>query len=793
MSRHPLFAILLLPALIGIAGIVPSTLAATSATPGSGIYQPRSSLAYLAGTRVTITAIDSSDPLLALYPASTFIGREGVVYESSSNNNKLVSQDGGTWWGGPVLLDGDTSPAPFTKIQVTSTATPILVIDTTPLLFALMPVTDAIPNAYVLSNTVKVQGIEADTDINITGGEYAIDGGTWTSASGTVGLNQTVTVRVMAPDGFGATASATLTIGGISSTFDVTTVTTPGDYSPDNFSFATVSKVTPGTVVVSPTTVTVAGITATTPISVIGGEYSINGGAWTSVRGTVALGNQVKLRLTAPAGYDATGTATLTIGDVSASFQVSTRSFTAVTATTEVFANAGTAASVVDGVIRVTTPPTTPLQLTTGATLNAVVALDTTGQIPVLSGTNVINIAGQTADTTMQVVNVGGTPALVPISGSVGISAPQGNTIIPVTGSGTGSASVLTSAPNTSVVAGPSATTSGNFVVSVSSGGAVTYSATSRGRAVPASFSVYPGEAVLADEAGTAGQVRLGSFAQDGSQAGDFIANLPNAAGSLSVPLVSGASQRFNNTDWATLVGQAIASKLGLGTFVSLSQDAASGVMTLVTASGTYRFLPVGSLALADAALNGGSRAVSVAAIAANLTAILDSSLSFAVAPATAYADLKTALQNIGGSLEILGDGVLRASLQGTDYIAQPASATVEGTVTAGVCPGFDTVDNQLALCDSSGKRQLLHAAFADTDTLVSTFTAVLGSLSVSNTGADGLYSTTFSGSTFSLAPDITLSSPPADQAGKLWWVDASGKVYIRYPSGAAQGFSLQQ
>jgi hypothetical protein len=568
-------------------------------------------------------------------------------------------------------------------------------------------------------------------------------------------------------------------------------VNPPADTTPDSFNLGSAAtNVAPGSVVES-ATITVAGITATAPISIGGGQYSINGGAWTSGSGTVALGNQVKLRLTAPAGYGATGTATLTIGDVSASFQVSTRSFTAVTATTEVFANAGTAASVVDGVVRFTAAPTAPLQFVSGALENAVVAFDTPDAIPVLSGSATLNYTRGGSDTALQIRTIAGSPALAPISGNVTIAAPVSGSTIPVTGSTGGSATLTTGTADTSVVAGPDA--SRNVVVAVSSGGAVTYSATSRSRAVPASFSVYPGEAVLADEAGTAGQVRLGSFAQDGSQAGDFIANLPNAAGSLSVPLVSGASQRFNNTDWATLVGQAIASKLGLGTFVSLSQDAASGVMTLVTASGTYRFLPVGSLALADAALNGGSRAVSVAAIAANLTAILDSSLSFAVAPATAYADLKTALQNIGGSLEILGDGVLRASLQGTDYIAQPASATVEGTVTAGVCPGFDTVDNQLALCDSSGKRQLLHAAFADTDTLVSTFTAVLGSLSVSNTGADGLYSTTFSGSTFSLAPDITLSSPPADQAGKLWWVDASGKVYIRYPSGAAQGFSLQQ
>ncbi len=201
----------------------------------------------------------------------------------------------------------------------------------------------------------------------------------------------------------------------------------------------------------------------------------------------------------------------------------------------------------------------------------------------------------------------------------------------------------------------------------------------------------------------------------------------------------------------------------------------------------------MGSLALADAALGTAVRAVSVADIAANLTAILDSSLSFAVAPATAYADLETALKAISNaaSLEILGDGVILAKLSGTDYVAQPASQATQGSSSN--CPGFVTENNQLALCDATGKRQILNAAFADADTVRDTFRSALSqpSLSVTNTGNSGSYKANVGGASYTLSPSITLATPPTSQAGKLWWQDQD-KFFIRYPSGQAQGFGVR-
>ena len=71
--------------------------------------------------------------------------------------------------------------------------------------------------------------------------------------------------------------------------------------------------------------VTVAGINWPSAISVSGGEYSVNGGAYLSTPGTVDNGDTVALRQTSSASYSTQTVALLTIGGVSSSFSVTTR------------------------------------------------------------------------------------------------------------------------------------------------------------------------------------------------------------------------------------------------------------------------------------------------------------------------------------------------------------------------------------------------------------------------------------------------------------------------------------
>lgn len=120
---------------------------------------------------------------------------------------------------------------------------------------------------------------------------------------------QTVAAKVIATDGTPATATVT--------------VTAVPDNSPDPFAFVDRTGV-PLSVLVESAPITVSGIDAATAISVSGGEYSVNGGPFTSAPGNVVAGAKVRARVLSSATELATTSAVVTIGDRSDSFDVRT-------------------------------------------------------------------------------------------------------------------------------------------------------------------------------------------------------------------------------------------------------------------------------------------------------------------------------------------------------------------------------------------------------------------------------------------------------------------------------------
>jgi hypothetical protein len=192
--------------------------------------------------------------------------------------------------------------------------------------FSFTPVTNAPLNTVISSpNTITVGGIGAGTaNITISGsnGEYSINGGSFTSAAGTVQDTNTVRVRQTSANATDTTTSTNLTIGSVSGTFNVTTP----DTIPNSFSFVDQSGIAPGTQNVESNTITVLGIDTgvTIAISIAGGEYSKNGGAYTNAVGTVQLNDTVKVRQNAAATGGTTSNTTLTIGGVSDIFSITT-------------------------------------------------------------------------------------------------------------------------------------------------------------------------------------------------------------------------------------------------------------------------------------------------------------------------------------------------------------------------------------------------------------------------------------------------------------------------------------
>lgn len=237
--------------------------------------------------------------------------------------------------------------------------------DTAPEAFTVAAVTEATVGALVQSSTT-ITGLEAPAIVTISGEgspAFSTDGGaTWVDASGSglVENGGTILVRLTAGS-FDVTRTATLTVGGVTSDFTVTSESQ--DTAPDAFAFT--SAVAAAGSVSTSNAVTLSGFTGSVPISVSGDgspEYRIGAGLWTSVAGTVTSGQQVQVRLTASTTERATRVATLDVGTGSGSFSVETQD---------------------------QTPSALTFASVTGAALNAVVESDPvtvsgiTGSVPV--------------------------------------------------------------------------------------------------------------------------------------------------------------------------------------------------------------------------------------------------------------------------------------------------------------------------------------------------------------------------------------------------------------------------
>lgn len=121
---------------------------------------------------------------------------------------------------GSQILDGSGNP-----IIVGDGGQPT---DTTPAAFTFTDVTAATLSTVYTSNTITVSGINDQALVEITGGPYSKNGGAYVSTPGYANSGDTFAVRVTSSGTNSTGASATLTIGGVSDTYTVTTVAAVG-------------------------------------------------------------------------------------------------------------------------------------------------------------------------------------------------------------------------------------------------------------------------------------------------------------------------------------------------------------------------------------------------------------------------------------------------------------------------------------------------------------------------------------------------------------------------------------
>ena len=89
--------------------------------------------------------------------------------------------------------------------------------------------TGAFVNTRVISQPITVNDVATATPISVTGGLYSVNGGPYSASPGTVNNGDTVSVLVMTADRTNSQNCVTLTIGGVSGLFCVTTGSIPVD------------------------------------------------------------------------------------------------------------------------------------------------------------------------------------------------------------------------------------------------------------------------------------------------------------------------------------------------------------------------------------------------------------------------------------------------------------------------------------------------------------------------------------------------------------------------------------
>ncbi|HUP92856.1 MAG TPA: choice-of-anchor U domain-containing protein [Solimonas sp.] len=233
----------------------------------------------------------------AVTGASTALLADGGLLVGGTFNNTL----GLFVFGGQAVAPGDTTPDPFTFTDQGGVAT----------------------STVIVSNAITVSGIDAPAPISVSGGEYSIGAGAFTSQAGTVTSGQTVRVRHTSSAAPATATSTALTIGGVSDTFTSTTAAA-ADTAPDAFTFTDQTGVEPLSQVTS-NAITVGGINTASPIGVTGGTYSIDGGAFVTQAGAVNNGQQVRVRHTASVAFGTAVNTVLTIGGVADTFTSTTR------------------------------------------------------------------------------------------------------------------------------------------------------------------------------------------------------------------------------------------------------------------------------------------------------------------------------------------------------------------------------------------------------------------------------------------------------------------------------------
>lgn len=312
---------------------------------------------------ITTRAEDTTPAAFAFGTATTMTPSALLTSDyallTSFDNPQTISRTAGTGeisiGGGAWVTSGTVSPGDYVQARQTAPATPgtntstftcggvsgdfyaVLSSDTTPDAFSFTPEVGASTSTTYSSTLIAVAGVNDTCNVSfVTSGgtshEYRKNGGAWTAVGATTAvLGDTFELRMVSPAAAASVGSITITIGGTSAAW---TVSTGADVTPDAFTFTDVTGATPDTVYTSnavniagmtggvSATATITGGTATDPA-----QFKVNAGAYSTAAKAVTNGDTVTIQMRSDPVAGRAVSAVLTIDVVSDSYTVTNRQF----------------------------------------------------------------------------------------------------------------------------------------------------------------------------------------------------------------------------------------------------------------------------------------------------------------------------------------------------------------------------------------------------------------------------------------------------------------------------------
>lgn len=523
---------------------------------------------------------------------------------------------------------------------------------------------------------------------------------------------------------------------------------------------------------------TITGLQKAETISIVGGKYSLNDGAFTSQPGLVANGARLRVQVQSSSSYNTSVTATVTIGTATVPFVATTLKITPVTSLTQVFTTAPTGAQIVDGKVVFSTPAAVTLQ----STLPAGAIVETVAGTALSTSGGRMTFTDSSGGSSLTFATVGTTTAPLVASGTFNVQSTSSGNVIPV-GGGTNIGAITTTTTQDSLTLNRGSTQTSAFVqsgvVNIQSSGSTS------------STGVYGGETAEVTNRGSLNRVRIGSLSGDQNLPGDPV-TVSNVTTDSTIPNLSGNLARLGNTaSLVDVIRNALNTQFGTTTG-QVTYDETNKIVTYTVNGKVYRFIPIGvptiqiggSIASRFAATNPASSASGSFSLASNgIQVTLASTLGY-------FNDLNQALKALdpNAKTRIRSSGALQLTINGADYLAIPGSnALGGGTIET---PGFQ-LDSKgyFAFKDSTGAVQSLYPIFADTSAADQTVKALDPTGSVTDNG-NGTATMVLQGASYILKPGYLLISLPAAHTSDLWWQDGA-TLYLRFPDSTAQGFTL--